>query len=39
MEQTLNKDYVILLVCLCFVHDLLSEVVSYTVYSVERYVD
>jgi len=39
MEQTLKNAYIILLVCLCFVDDLLSEVVSYTMYSIERYVD
>jgi len=39
MEQTLKKYYIILLVRLCFVHDLLSEVVSYTMYSIEQYVD
>ena len=27
------------LVCLCFVYDLFSEAVSYTMYSIERYVD
>jgi len=39
MEQTLKKVYIILLVCLCFVDDLLSEVMNYATYSIERYVD
>ena len=39
MEQTQKKAYKILLVCLCFFHDLFSEFVSYKMYSIERYVD
>jgi len=38
MERTLKKDYIVLLECICFVYGLFSEVVSYTIYSIERYI-
>jgi len=34
-----EESFKILLVYLCFVHDLFNEFVSYTMYSIERYVD